>query len=284
MEKTVRSIIGDKLQTAQKVNRPYTYSPNSVMNDILGVLPNEYPAGTPWTQYATIGIGGMATKWYDNNTRSEQYPLPHDPSHTGLYLQVPWVARPIQEDLTADERRKFRLRTIQDVRGTMMALYWGRVLDLTNTQVRIEYRQIQNGQINSEPWEPSQANQFPKPPVLGQGQILVTGDDYLASTAKTTLKLSSWDMSELVNVGVALYQSEDAILLTEIGLCSGIDVQHRGNFNGQMLQYTEAAGVQITDFVSVFLPSNFNRAGATVNLDIGSVEPLLELRSAPKTP
>lgn len=281
MEKTVRSIIGDKLQTAQKVNRPYTYSPNSVMNDILGVLANDRPAGIPWTQYATLGIGGLATKYYDNNTRAELYPLPHDPSHTGLYSQVPWVIRPVQNDLTAAEVKKFRLRTLQDFNGVRCAVYWARPMDLTNTTVRIEYRKIQNGQIVSDPWEPSQANQFPKPPVLGQGETLVTGDDYLAATAKTTLKFTSWDMTELVNVANIMFKSENALLLTEIGLCSGIDVQHRGNFNGQSLAYTEASGVQITDFVSVFLPTNFNRAGASVNLDIGSVEPLLELKRAP---
>lgn len=278
MEKTVRSIIGDKLQTAHKINRPYTYSPNSVMNDILGILPNDRPAGTPWTRYAAIGIGGLATKFYDNNTRAESYPLPHEPTHTGLYKQVPWVIRPVQQDLTTQERKPFRLRTLQDIDGVKYAVYWIRELDLQNTTVRTEYRRIENGQITSDPWEPSQADQFPKPPVIGQGEVLVTGDDYVAATAKTSLKLTSWDMTELVNVGNVMFKSENAIFLTEIGLCSGIDVEHRGNFNGQMLAYTEASGVQITDFISTMLPTNFNRAGASINLDIGAVEPLLKLK------
>lgn len=278
MEKTVRTIIGDKLQTAHKINRPYSWSPNSVMNDILGILPTDRPAGTPWTQYATLGIGGLATKFYDNNTRAESFPLPHDTTDTGHYKQVPWVARPIAQDLTPEERKPFRLRTLEDRPDGRYALYWAYKLDMTSTNVRTEYRRIENGQIISDPWEPTQANQFPKPPVIGQGEVLVTGDDYVAATAKTTLKFTPWMMDELINVGNVMFNSENAIFLTEIGLCSGIDVEHRGNFNGQMLSYTEASGVQITDFVSTMLPTNFNRAGASVNLDIGAVEPLLKLK------
>lgn len=280
MDKTVRSAVGALLQTAQKLNLPYEFVPNSLMNKQLGVLPDELPDQTPWTQYATIGIGGLVTRYYDNNTRAETMPQPHEPRHTGLYKQVPFVMRHLNEDLETAERARFRLRVVQEVDGVKYACYYARALDLRQTRALLEYRQIVDGQIVSMPWEPSPEDQHPRPTAVNPGQVLVTGDDYIASTAKNAFKLTASDMTELVNVGNILFKSENAILLTELALCSGVDVESRAMINGVMQPYTEAVGVQITDFISTFLPVAYQRAGAAINMDIGSVEPLLALRTA----
>lgn len=283
MEKTIRTVIGGKLQTAQKLNRPYEFAPNSIMNKVVGVLPDALPGETPWTQYAAIGIGGLSVRYFDNNTRATPWPQPHEPTDTGMFRQVPYVMRPVNQGLTAAERSRFRLRTIETRDGVKYECWWLRPLDLRDTTVRTEYRQIVDGQVVSTPWEPSAADQHPTPRAINPNQVLVTGDDYVASTAKTTFRFNSWDMTELVNVGSVLFKDEQAILLTELAACSGVDFESRGDFNGIMLPYTEAIGVQITDFVSTFLPSAFNRAGASINMDIGSVEPLFKLATAPAT-
>lgn len=281
MEKTVRTAVGALLQTAQKLNLPYELVPNSVMNRQLGVLPDELPAGTPFSQYVAIGIGGLTTRYFDNNTRAELWPQPHEPKHTGLYNQVPFVMRPLGEDLTAEEAKRFRLRVVTgEIDGVKYAAYYARRLDLRTTVAKLEYRQIVDGQIVARPWSPSADDQHPVPIPVNPGKVLVTGDDYIASTAKTSFKFSDWDMTELVNVGNVLFKSENAIVITELAVCSGLDVESRGTFNGVLLPYTEAVGVQITDFVSTFLPAAYNRAGAAVNMDIGSVEPLLALKNS----
>ena len=148
MEKTTRTAIGAKLQTAQKLGRPYTYEPNSIMNVLLGILPDERPTSTPVDQYWAIGIGGLGVRFIGERRRAEFFPLPHDPRHTGLYEQVPFVARPVTEDLTTAERLRFRLRKVTDVGGVQMALYYGRTLDLSQTEVTLEYRVMGNGCSN----------------------------------------------------------------------------------------------------------------------------------------
>lgn len=278
MEKSVRTAIGAKLQTAQKLNRPYTFSDNSIMNKQLNILPDELPDGTPWTQYYTIGIGGLSVRFVGERRRIELFPAPHDPRHTGMYEQIPFVIRPVDEGLTTSERARFRLRRLMTVGTTVYEAWYGRVIDKTGMDVRMEYRVIQDGVVTSTPWEPSPDDQHPVPIVVNPGQVLTTGDDYVASTAKTVMKFTPWDIAELINVGRVLYDSEDAITLSEIALCSGKDIETRGDFNGISLPYTEAIGVQINDFVSTLVPTSYNQAGAAVNLDIGSTEPLLALK------
>lgn len=282
MEKSVRTAIGAKLQTAMKLNRPYTYDDNSVMNTLLGIFPDEFPPSNqlPYVQYAAIGIGGLNAQFIGTPRRLELFPSPHETTHTGLYEQVPYVIRPISNDLSTAERQRYRLRKLIDVGGVTCAAYYLRVLDLSTTESRLEYRVIQDGTITSTPWSPSVNDQHPVPLTVNPGQVLVTGDDYVASTAKTTFQFTSQDINELINVGNMLFNSENAIIVSELALCSGLDVLKMGNFNGANLQYTEAIGVQISDFVSTLLPASFNRVGASINLDIGSVEPLLALASA----
>lgn len=278
MNKTTRTAVGALLQTAQKYDLPYTYVANSVMNKQLSILPDNLPTETPYSKYVGIGIGGLTPRYFDNNTRAELWPQPHDPRHTGFYKQVPFVIRPVSDDLDVTERARFRLRRLIPIDNITYAAYYLRPLNLTNTTASLEYRQVVDGQITSKPWEPSEADQHPVPTPVNPGQVLVTGDDYVASTAKTAFVFTPWDISELINVGNVLFKSENSILISELGICSGTDFESRGDFNGIMLPYTEAVGVQITDFVSVMIPSSYMRAGATVNMDTGSVEPLLALR------
>lgn len=280
MDKSVRTVIGDKLQTAQKLNRPYTFSPNSVMNKELGVFPDDLPSETPWTQYAAVGIGGLSARFIGDNRRLELFPIPHQATHTGMYEQIPFVIRPVTDPLTEAERLNFRLRRVMDIKGVRCEMWYLRRLDLSETVVQMEYRTIQDGVVISDPWEPTANDQRPKPWVVNPGQVLVTGDDYVASSAKSTFRFSPWDITELLNVGKMLFDSETAITVSELALCSGVDARKRADFNGANLEYTEALGVQINDFVSTLLPAAYNRAGASINLDIGAVEPLLALKTA----
>ncbi len=280
MEKSVRTAIGALLQTAQKLKLPYTLAPNSVMNKALAIFPDDLPSGTPWTQYVAIGIGGLQALRVGEGNRLELRPIPHQPTHTGLYNQIPFVIRPVTNDLSTAERARFRLRKVQLIKGVLCACYYLRTLNLAGTTARMEYRVIEDGVVTSTPWEPTASDQYPEPWVVNPGQVLVTGDDYVASTAKSRFDFTPWDMAELVEVGKRLFDSATAINVCEMALCSGTDAQKTGDFNGQPLQYTEAIGVQINDFISTFVSAAFNNTGAGVNLDIGSVEPLLALKTA----
>lgn len=280
MEKSTRTGIGALIQTAQKHNLAYYYAPNSVMNKALEVFPDRLPDSTylPYSQYLAIGDGAMTA----TNTEGgdvELWPIPHEPRHTGLYKQLPWVIRAINKDLSVAERARFRMRKIIDIGGVKYVAYYLRKMDFSKTKASLEYRVIKDGVVTTSPWEPQPSDQFPPRPKVNPGQVYVTGDDYIAATAKSRVELSIWDISELVNVSNILKGVNKLMTITEMAVCSGKDETVPGDFNGQIVNYTEAIGVQITDFLSTLLPPAFNRNGAALNLDTGSTEPLLALRT-----
>lgn len=278
MDKSTRTAIGTLLQTAHKHNLPYTYLENSVMNKLLNVFPDLMPPADflPYAQYIAIGTGALGVQFGANNRKS-LYPLPHDPQHTGLYEQIPFVMRPITSDLNGQQRLRFRMRQIKTVNNVAYACYYLRVMDLSTTQAKLELRSLQEGNIVSEPWTPRVEHQKPSPPAINPGQVLATGDDYIASTAQSRFQLTASDMDELINVSNILYGADNGITISELAICSGMDESVSGDFNGVPVSYTDAIGVQITDFVMTMLPVLYQRGGASINMDTGSVEPLLAL-------
>lgn len=279
MEKTVRTGVGALIQTAQKHGLPYFYVPNSVMNKALDVFGDRLPDSThiPISQYLAIGDGALSAT--ENNGDVELWPIQHEPRHTGLYKQLPWVLRAENRDLSTPERSRFRMRKIIDIGGVKYVAYYLRKMDFSQTRASLEYRVIKNDVVTSSPWEPTPADQFPPRPKINPGQVYVTGDDYIAATAKTKVEFSIWDIAELINVSNILKGMNKLMTISEIAVCSGKDETVMGQFNGQPMNYTEAIGVQINDFISTLLPPAYNRAGAAINLDTGSSEPLLALRT-----
>lgn len=279
MDKSVRTAIGALQQTCAKTNLPYTYLPNSVMNVALNIHPDERPPSSfiPWSRYVCIGIGGLTSRFLADG-RMELVPIPHEPRHTGLYDQVPWVIRDLDNDLPVAERVRYRLRKIIQVGPVNKIAYYARLIDYSKSNAQLEFRTVQDGIISSDLWEPDADDQFPKRPVINPGQTYVTGDDYVAATAKTRFEFTKQDMAELNNVGNILYNNPMAMTISELAICSGQDAELEGVFGGTRLMYTDAIGVQITDFVSTLVSPLFQSDGAAINLDIGSTEPLLELR------
>lgn len=104
-----------------------------------------------------------------------------------------------------------------------------------------------------------------------------TSGDYIAASAKIPFDLNASDISELGNVANIMYNDKDYAIISEIGLCSGVDKVVTGDFNGVQASYTEAIGVQIANFVCTYLPTQYLDNDLQLEFDVGSVEPMLTL-------
>lgn len=279
MEKSVRSALGAKLQTAQKFGKPITIEPNSTLNQKFGVATDMTPdvGDNVFVKYLGVGIGGHRSEVGTNN-RVKFVSIPHQPQDTALYDQIPFLMRPIDDDLTPGERIKYRLRSVITVNGVKYAAYFLRVLDLSETVPSLEFRTVNNGVITSTPWVPTLANLNPVKPLLNPNQVMTTGDDYIAASARIPVSFTASDATELLNVGNILFGDPGYIVISEVCLCSGIDKVITGDFNGTPVGYTEAIGVQINDFLSTFFAPEFQSQGMQFNMDAGSIEPLLVLK------
>ena len=282
MDKTMRTAAGAMLQTALKWNLPYEVMPNSTLNQKFGIVPNLLPSSSRElaVRYMTIGIGGQNISVGAGGRRvlTSAY---RQPSHASLYDHVPFIMREIDNDLPVVTRNKYRLRTILTVGGKQYVAYYARTLPAVTTPVSLELRTQEDGDvITSTAWSYPAESLNPKPPLLTNNQTMVTGSDSLVSTCILDLAISKEETKEIVDAVTILFGSEAYAVISEIGLCSGVDQVISGDFNGNTTTYTEAVAVQVNDIISVNFPAVYNNNGISYSIDVGAVEPLLMTTSA----
>lgn len=278
MEQSIRSVWSAALQTATLLGLPVILKPNSTLNEKFNINANialgedERPA----MQYVTIGNGGhKMVVGADNIPKPE--PVQHTPRHAALYNHLPFVLRLPSNDLTVAERANYRLRRLETHDGTTYVAYYAKLLDLSTTATQLELRNVTDGIVTSTIFEPTAADLSPVPPAINSGGVITTSGDYIAATAKVPFVMSTTDIEEFLNVCNIIYGDVNYAMISEIGLCSGVDRVVTGDFNGISLGYTDAIGMQICSFVNSFFALNFTNGSISALMDVGSLESLLTL-------
>jgi hypothetical protein len=282
MQEFVRSVAGAALQTAQLLGKPVVIKANTTLNQKFDIQATTAIAEDDVVsmKYATIGNGGVRVVTGTNGV-AKLKAVQHSPRDAGLYNHLPFVLRLPNDDLDPAQRSKYRLRKYETHGGRTYAAYYLKVLDLTSTVPQLELRSVANGVTTSTPYTPTLADLSPTPPAVDDTVLVATGN-YIAATAKVPFTLSTWEIEEFLNVCNIIYDDEDYAMISEIGICSGVDRAVTGDFNGTSSGYTEAIGVQICTFINTSIPVKFINTSYTMTLDTGSLEPLLEL--TPTTP
>lgn len=273
---TIRSAMGALLQTAQKRGKQFVIPDNTTLNQKYGVFPELAPDDVLQLRcnYLCIGIGGYKSE-RGTNGLYKTVPLPHQPFHAALYNMIPFIARPVANDLPAAERNKYRLRVVVNIGGVDYALYYLRVLEATTAVPTIELRT--GNEFKS--WTfPSDAL-TPVPPVLTNNQVMSTGDDTLVVSDLQPITFTANDTAEILDAVRLLFGDEGYATVGEMGICAGIDKVVPGNFNGASIPYTEVISCFITDFFSIKFEAPMLSEGVSYMLEAGAFDPLLVITS-----
>lgn len=276
MEPIVRTIHGAYLQTVQLLGLPFIVKANSTLNEKFQVHSDVNLGDTdmPRTRYIAIGNGG-----HTFNTTADGIPTPssvqHLPRHGSLYNHLPFILRPLSDDLTAIERSKYRMRKIEEINGTRYAAYYLKTIDVSQTLPQLELRDIANGNITSVPFEPTITDLNPVAPALVNNGLVTTTGTYIAATAKVPFTMDEWEVNEFTSACNIKYGDDRYAIISEIALCSGIDRAVSGEFNNVVSGYIDVVVAQVVSFLNVFYSAKFSNTGIDVMFDVGSVEPLL---------
>lgn len=282
METIVRTIVGAQLQTCQLLGKQLPDGVYRSLNELLDISKTVKPTATDMQilQYVTIGNGGHRMV-VGTRSIAKPEPVQHSPRHTGLYNQLPFIMRLPASDLTPAERINYRLRTTIDVGGTKYVAYYAKKLDLSETAPVLELRTVKDGGATiSTPFVNISSDLKPVPPDISSGGVLITTGDYIAATAKVPFTLSPDEVDEFLNVCNIIYGDDGYAMISEIGLCSGVDRVVSTLISGVATNITEAINVHIIGFINTFFAVKFTNDGINVLLDTGSVEPLLALSRA----
>lgn len=275
MEKTTRTAYAGYLQTCMFFNKAWEMFENTTLNESLGIQAGVQPtAGVyPKLSYWVIGNGahGMVTGANGNVKPQDK---PHRGSDAGLYNQVPFVLRPINDDLSALERTKYALRKQESHGGSSYFAYYARRMDLTNTTPGMFLTTVNDGVSATQPFVPTLSNLKPTPPELDSNGAVVTTGDYLSARAIVEFSMTADEVDEFINAISIIENDTGYAIISEIGICSGVDksVSSPG-YNGN-ITFNDAIAVQLGFTVNTlhYMPSANN--GLSILLDVGTTEPL----------
>lgn len=276
MNSVIRSVYGAKLQTAQLLGLPLVIPAHSTLNEKFNINANMSVPDTtiPHLKYVGIGNGGHRMVAGANGISFPQ-PIQHLPRHAALYNQLPFVLRLPTNDLTPAQRAAYRLRTTLTIAGVTYIAYYLKVLDLSGAIPEMDYYTVANGVTTATSFSPNSSDLNPTPPDLNSTGVISTTGDYIAATSRVPFVMTASDLAEFSNVANVLYNDTNMAIISEIALCSGVDKDVIGSFNGVSASYTEAIGVQVMSFISAFYATQFSNTGINVAFDVGSVEALL---------
>ena len=276
MQKIIPTQLSGYLQVASYIGVPFQKKINTTLNQKFDIQPDAVipPSVKPSLKCFTIGIGG-----HTYTTGNHGIPLSQGIDHTSdnfaLYEHLPFVMRPINDDLIAAERARYCLRKVVLFEGVNYYAYYGKRLSMEGVNIKETRRTIVDGEPQDDLFEPTEANLNPKPPELPNVGVTTTSGEYLVTSAIVPMPFTEKDVQELYNVAKIIYGDERYAIISEFGFCTGVDANVTVNTPGGNVSFVEVVGCQISAIISGHYELIFNSKGFDFSLEVGAVQPLL---------
>lgn len=278
MDNVTRTIYGAFVQSCQFNGAPYTALPNTTLNQKFNVIPDTHTSAevVPDLKYFGIGIGGIKMELGADGIYIPT-PILFAPDQASLYKPIPFLMRPLNSDVAANVRSKYRMRAIVTYNNIQYVAYYLKMLPDSSSPPQIQLMNVNNGTTNSYPYTPSVDVLNPTPPTVNSQSQNVTVANYLSVSNQLPLSLIAEDIEEIQNSCNIIYGDPNYAVISEIALCTGVDYANTASINGVSTGYTEAIDVQVSSYVQDLFALQFSNTEVDLVLDIGSTEPLLVL-------
>lgn len=228
--------------------------------------------------YVCIGIKGHRNIT-DANRIDRSVPIKHKATDTGLYQIVPFAIKPLDNDLSTEQRKRFRLRKVIEIEGVLYAAYYARRLNTNNTPPTLILNSIEDGVKVSNPWAPSINNLRPEQPTIGYQNDA----SYITTVSNIELVFEEEDIQWYMEACELLF-GDRYYAITELAYCTGVDKKVVRQYPSEGLQtpstsiaarnLLEVEALQATYLINTDInPSVLNRR-FTYIVDLGINEPL----------
>lgn len=270
---TQRTMFSFDIELHRQLGVKYEPLPNTTLNEKYSVLETaEAPTGRyPQLVGFVIGIGGSAAVPDANNFVFNE----HGPLDGALFEGIPWLTVPLTKEIPKEEQDKYRLKVIENINGEPYVNYYMKRLE--NIDLKKEFYVIRaaspeagHGSPTLKPMDTQKSTILrPVPKERNLSYLNQYTPKYITKIAKIEFEITP---EEQRNIQQALaIRGLDGRLITEIGLCSGIEIINCDNNESILTQIAYHVGV------------NFDLANALAEelpilkgIEIGGLEPLME--------
>ena len=277
MESIVRTLWGIGLMSAKYPNLPIEIPKFTTLNEKFGIATNQTLAANeiPGAIYYAIGNQGHRVEIGANEIPLTS-PIEHDPTHAALYGHLPFVLRPVMNDLPKEKRDQYALRKELLIGAEKYYAYYLKRLDFTNAKVNYYKTTVIDGEETTVPYVPNSGNLSPLKPKISATSVTTTSSSTVYASTEVTINFNAFDVEELINACKILYNDERYAIISEIAICSGVDRQLSGLTAGNsQIVVKEAICVQVNAFVSASHNVAETNQGFTRIIDLGENEPLM---------
>lgn len=271
-----RTAIGIALQAAKLTGRPYDYPKYTTLNEALAINETLHQDLTtlPNLGYLAIGRGAHRHHIEDQSGLDVIDAIPHETTDTGLFMQLPFVMRQLNNDLSPEDRRDYALRRKETHNGEDYWCYYLKRIKFDKVAPEIFHDNTQDGVTTSRPFAYTSNDLNPVPPELPPEGVVVTSADVIRISSKFQLHFDERDTSELYNVMRIKYNSKSAVI-SELAICSGTDKEVSIEIAGGNAKMKEAIGVQVIAFISTHYDLSKSNRGFIHEFEFGEGEPLI---------
>lgn len=280
MELYTRSYTGLAIQLAHYFGIPLPILDHSTLNEAQDVQAGA-TLGTnelPRVNYFAIGNGGHKHESGVNN-----FPLLSNKIHrsrdTGLFNQIPFVLRPVDNDLTAIERKDYAMRKLISHAGNNYFGYFLKRLDKSGLSIKVQDRVIDNNQnVAITDFIPSSNDLKPVPIDLANAGVNTVQGKYISATVNLVINVTAFDAEEIINACEILFGNSYYAMISELSLIAGVDRQVSVTDGlGGVFNFDEAICTQVAEHIPVLQPVFSQRDGFTMAAEVGGIEPLLNI-------
>lgn len=268
--------------TSALLNIPVPLEDNTTINQMLGILPEATPTANERLSFGYIGFSNTGTYQETIKGVNVLLDIPNTFTDTGMYSLLPLVGRELTDDLTAEERAKFRMRRVEATDVGQRVFYYLRKVDVSNAVVRRVSRSIVNSVKSSPaPIVHSVGDLYPVPksPALLVEAAKATTSEYAGTTAVVEIVFSPEEIVEIVNACDLKYGDPATALLTKMGLFVGCDRAIQGTEDGSGVSRVEAIQTMLITTMAMDEKLMHYDAELTIPIDMGITEPLYRFNS-----
>lgn len=269
-ENTQKTIFHSLTEVTRSMGLDYTPPVGTTYNQKMGSLPGYLSGGAvtppvgldpseyPTIKYLAIGRGAHRVVLSDN-----QFDIvKHRCSDATPFEPIPWLVRPLGQDIDDATRANYRLRVVRDIGGNPYVCYYLRVIDLNATTPTVDVITVQDGEIASSVAydfaAEESAMQDPIPPTQSNLQANLINGRHIRVSSTVTITMDENDINEIIEACELIYGSVNYATISEFGVVQGVDYNNytvnTGGDGDDPLTYVEAVNTQITTHIGVIIP------------------------------
>lgn len=276
--------MGTNIMIAKACDQSLNIPPNTTLNEHHEVEASK-SLGVKNGGDFRLGYFGVGIKGYQivGNHPVTQIPVnytnQHQPFDQNLFYSIPMCARPLDDDLTQQEREPYRMRTVKIIDGVPTAFYWLHTVgtDEFIPKTKRGYRNPATGNEVPEDYVYRQESLNPTPIALSSDGTVPLSNTFLMSSGILDLSLSGSQLEELRNVCRLLFGDPSLAAISEYQIVWGIESTTEGQgAGGTTFRYKELISAVTQYVVSERHARDANANGEIVlKFDLGGAYPML---------